>query len=329
MKKLLLIVTIIFSGFLFSSHVLAYDECSGVSPQVPCSKGGNDYYQAVGNYAPNANIHFFNIGTCNFYYYTVNECWPGLVSTWLLCSSFDAVQYYNGNWNYGSSGGDIYHNYGSPFNVTGYFELGIPSFTLTVTRSPEAGGEIEVNEIPCSSCPCQFQIALNAEAEANATPATGYAFAYWLEGEVQYTDNPHTFVMSEGREVEARFFKTFRNTVTEGFTYSISDVVGECVVYVRNETGIDYDAFNGNAEDCFGLAQEAGYATGTEPRIGAIAVFSSDAIPDVGHVGIVKVINSSTSIKLRHSNWSTYHAVSEEDINLTTTPVIGYIYPTP
>ena len=208
---------------------------------------------------------------------------------------------------------------------------------LTVSPNPLAGGGIASSgqEIQCGVNGynyCQADFTLNSEVSLQGYPTSNWAFAYWNDGVNQITENPHTFTMDATKTVVGKFYKTFRNASIEGFSYNINDTGGECVVYVRNETGIDYDAFNGDADGCLALAQGAGYSTGTEPRIGAIAVFSRNIVPDVGHIGIVKVINSPTSIKLRHSNWcspATCHTVSEDDINLTTTPVMGYIYPIP
>jgi len=128
------------------------------------------------------------------------------------------------------------------------------------------------------------------------------------------------------------FNGSFRNAVTDGFRFNVNvdrGERGECVLYVRDETDIPYEACHGDADGCLDLAHTAGYATGNVPTVGAIAVFSRSTFPDVGHVALVKEIISETSILFRHSNYSTYHTVSEETINLTTHPVMGYIYPMP
>ena len=180
-----------------------------------------------------------------------------------------------------------------------------------------------MDEVACTTCPCVYNLDEVNQSSIHATANTGYAFGYWKE-----TINPYSVTPSGDKSMTAKFFKTFRNAVGD-FYADIDDTGGECIVYVRSETGIDYDACHGDAMDCFSLAKAAGYSTGSEPKEGAIAVFSRDTFPDVGHVGIVKEIVSGTSITLRHSNYLTYHIVGEDTINLTTHPVMGYIYPTP
>jgi hypothetical protein len=102
----------------------------------------------------------------------------------------------------------------------GYYGLGagIPAIaSLTITRSPEAGGGVasldEAETIQCgvnSNDYCEASLPLNSEIELQAFPSSlDYAFAYWLVGTTQYTDNPHTFVMSEGRSVTAVFKPEF------------------------------------------------------------------------------------------------------------------------
>jgi murein DD-endopeptidase MepM/ murein hydrolase activator NlpD len=207
MKRIILAM-LLFGFISFASHSFAYDECNFSNPFVPCSYNGFDFDGFVGNSLTDngASRVFFNsqlMTVVDFHAYddTYTRFYDPLYGY--------ACMYVNsGTFPYWQETPQFFGESCVSHNL-GYYGLGagIPATaSLTITRSPEAGGDIEVNEIPCSSCPCQFQIALNAEAEAIATPATGYAFAYWLEGEVQYTDNPHTFVMSEGRSVTAVFY---------------------------------------------------------------------------------------------------------------------------
>ena len=51
---------------------------------------------------------------------------------------------------------------------------------------------------------------------------------------------------------------------------------GQCVLYVRYETEIPYSGCNGEAWTCYYDAQQAGYAVGQEPRVGAIIIFDKD-----------------------------------------------------
>ncbi len=103
---------------------------------------------------------------------------------------------------------------------------------------------------------------------------------------------------------------------------------GQCVKYVRHETEISYRGCNGEAWTCYDKAQQAGYAVGQEPRVGAIIVFDKDPSKiglGVGHVGIVKAINDNT-ITIRDSNWIKLYTVGEHDIDVSKFKIIGYIY---
>ena len=126
----------------------------------------------------------------------------------------------------------------------------------------------------------------------------------------------------------AVFARTFQDTVGN-FDVTTGD---ECVIYVRNETGIIYDACHGEASDCFEQAQAAGYATGSEPRESAIIVF--DRVPNtalaVGHVGIV-ISNNGDYVTMHDSNWVGYHTIGNhtELVGENGYNIKGYIYFTP
>ena len=113
------------------------------------------------------------------------------------------------------------------------------------------------------------------------------------------------------------------------FKKNIEDYGGQCVNYVRYETGISYDGCNNEAKTCFSKAQKAGYTTGQSPKIGSIMVIDGWGSNSAGHVGIVvDKSNNDQEIKLRHSNWceNNCETVSEDWIDVSQYSVLGYIY---
>lgn len=105
-------------------------------------------------------------------------------------------------------------------------------------------------------------------------------------------------------------------------------VNGQCVLYVRYETGILPEGCSGEAWTCYQGAINAGYAVGQTPKVSSIIVFNKDSTKTglgVGHVGIVKEVNGNT-IKIRDSNWTAAYTVGEHSINITDYNVLGYIY---
>lgn len=114
--------------------------------------------------------------------------------------------------------------------------------------------------------------------------------------------------------------------VTNGFQESTGDWGGQCVPYVRKETGIEYACCNGYAKNCYDQARACGYTVGQSPKRGAVAVFNSWPGNRYGHVGIVIGIDSKNGrIQLRHSNWRLDERVSENWVS--TKYLKGYVYP--
>ncbi len=230
------------------------------------------------------------------------------------------------NENFGVSGvnqGDVL------IQETSFAEGGPAQITVIVEPSSMAGSVVSIPSgvIGCHTNP---EIACSAPlsqlASLEAVPNEGWVFGHWEEAE-----NPHSLTPSENKTVIARFYRTFRNAVTEGFRKEMYDATGgQCVNYVRDETDV-VDTCTGYAVNCLGQAKKAGYQIGDAPKIGAIAVFSATSILPYGHVGIVKSINGNT-ITVRESNWcvpATCETVGEHDENLALERIIGYIYETP
>lgn len=301
---------------MLSINALAYDNCNPSNLTVPCKNPTSsvtmDTVFRSGSVTAfyEADVFNWRINPYNFQHeFTQNTQDWCRAYTWIDGSPFGCANGFGGPQDSGNF----------------YWEGEGSSFELSSNVDPENSGSIILDPSGGSYTP-------GTQVEIEASPSTGYAFSNWEwnNGASSSTENPMTINIDSAKTVKAKFYRTFRNAVGD-FRYAVNvnrEERGECVIYVRDETDISYDGCHGDAEDCLSLAQTAGYSTGSVPKVGAIAVFSSNTFPNSGHVGIVKEIISETSILLRHSNFSTYHTVSEEAINTTSYPVTGYIYPT-
>lgn len=122
-------------------------------------------------------------------------------------------------------------------------------------------------------------------------------------------------------------FMCRNNNFKDSINLYKGDVNGQCVVYVRYETEILYDGFNGEAWSCYDKARIYGYSVGSVPKEGSIIVFNK--VPGtalgVGHVGIVKSVNGN-NVTIRDSNWVADYTVGEHTIDVTSYDILGYIY---
>jgi hypothetical protein len=238
--------------------------------------------------------------------------------------------YYNGKITSAS-----YCNMPQPTNNAMFY--GATKFTqLNITVEPLEGGGVTGNGISCNidTCGiCEYYPIQNAGLTLTAQPKAGYAFSHWEIGGVTSQLNPYTGVMSGDKAVKAVFNKTFRNAV-DCFGKEIGDTGGWCTNYVNYETGITKasgEPFSGDAYEYFQEAIDEGYATGSEPRVGAIVVFNNTSLP-YGHVGIVKEIHSDTnSITIRESNWCDPYCyrIGEHNEDISDPNIRGYIYYAP
>lgn len=82
----------------------------------------------------------------------------------------------------------------------------------------------------------------------------------------------------------------------------------------------------GNASQWLTSARNAGFKTGTTPRVGAIAVWTSGSF---GHVAVVTEVSSTTRIRVKESNYNGYQVIGDYRgwFNPVATGVAGYIYP--
>jgi surface antigen len=220
---------------------------------------------------------------------------------------------------------------------TVWFEANV--FTFTTHVNPNNAGTVSLS-------PSGGGYEADTEVETTANPNSGYEFAYWEwnNGASSSTNNPETFTMDEDLEVTAVFFKTFRDVVGDGFyeEYDPQDPEvygdGECVTYVKYETGIT--DISGNASTWYSGAISAGYYTTEGPTIptgmdmsSAIIVFGriSDESFPYGHVGIIINKIDSTNLNIRDANWHLDGKLYEHSIDVTSEDynILGYIYHTP
>lgn len=138
----------------------------------------------------------------------------------------------------------------------------------------------------------------------------------------QFGDTSTIIVPSSGF-----FVPTFRNAA--GNFRNSSGSGGQCVIYVRSETDIPYDACHGDAADCYDQAAAKGYAVSTTtPRVGSIMVFDRTSGIPAGHVGIVDAIDGN-NLTIQDSNWNLDEMIRSHVVDKTSYTIKGYIYYAP
>lgn len=345
MKKFGLVFSlVVFCALLLQLRVAsAYPTCNPSNPtDLPCEHWGvvMDTYMSNGIYG-NPNIFFFyksstttvtkdkssgcNSGTG---YYAINGCGFGDTSP-----NYDNdYWYWNGSsYSEGNPVGATRIGYASPFENFEWHGAGAPPYQLTVILNPQAGGTVTSDPscLTCSNNTCTGSYT-PGNVTLTATAADGWAFADWDDGTTEVTDNPLTINLTNNKTLYAEFFKTFR-AAAGSYYASVGSTIdnGQCVNYVRYETGIPWADFNGDADATYQQAISAGYEVGATPRISSVIVFAAQGNMSVGHVGIVTSI-SGNSLTVRSQNFHNDEKVSDDVIpDITQYNVLGYIYYTP
>ncbi len=82
----------------------------------------------------------------------------------------------------------------------------------------------------------------------------------------------------------------------------------------------------GNANQWLISAKNAGFKTGTTPRVGAVAVWTAGPY---GHVAVITEVSSTTRVRVKESNYNGHQAIGDYRgwFNPVATGVTGYIYP--
>ena len=347
MKKLVMVSFILAGIFLFLGN-FAFASCPvytvpnptwqyvGIVPHepLPFTIDGNTYQGVL-------SIAHFSNGTFNtqFIYVQDVSTYNASLALFTNANTYSVTRDSNGYGNYGctaQTGNNCGYNLG---DASSFDSAPLPTL-LTVILNPAAGGTVASNplsDFSCSNNPCTGHFS--GDIQITASQSNGYAFGFWDNG-TTVTDNPYTLNMSSNISMTAKFFKTYIIDINN-FKAQIGSTGGECVDYVKYETGIT-DAsgqlFSGNAWTYYQTAVNAGYQTSsTIPRPGSIVVFDkSDALPN-GHVGIVKSYSpADNTMVIRESNWSTTvtcssdcQIVGEHTETIGTNAILGYIYYTP
>lgn len=302
-----------YSGDYLPIYETAYNAIQLHSPNV------GYYVKDVTNYGPN----WFAYGGAN-----LGPQYDGNTSN--LHSDRDVVKITVAYW----QNPDLFNQYCGANN-----SLGCDSYKsadilpqLTVIINPQAGGTVAGTPgvLSCNNGTCTSTFSGSETLTATATD--GWAFGRWDNG-TTITDNPYTFSLSSNQTIYANFFRTFRNAVGNFYNTSGTYGDGECVTYVKHETGITTltgGAFSGDAYTYYQEAIDNGYATGSTPRIGAIIVF--DQVPNTslehGHVGVVTAI-SGTNVTMEDQNWVAAYTIGSHTVDVSQYAIKGYIYYTP
>ena len=205
-----------------------------------------------------------------------------------------------------------------------------------------SAGSVASNEaIPLIHCNdqqdsvCTYDYPWQASITLTATPKTGYAFLKWRLDNLDIGYNQELEVSADQPlNLTAVFgYRTFRNAVGDFYNTSGTYGDGECVTYVKHETGITKisgAAFNGNAYQYYQEAIDEGYKVGNTPSEGAIVVFNIDTSKNmpVGHVGIVTAVNGS-NITIEDQNYVDEHVIGSHIVNTNDFDILGYIYYAP
>ena len=96
---------------------------------------------------------------------------------------------------------------------------------------------------------------------------------------------------------------------------------GYCTYYVSQRRDIPW---SGNAITWLSGARAYGFATGDEPKVGAIIVTSEGGY--TGHVGMVDAVNEDGTITVSEMNYAGWGVVSSRTISASYGRILGYIY---
>ena len=96
---------------------------------------------------------------------------------------------------------------------------------------------------------------------------------------------------------------------------------GYCTYYVSQRRDIPW---SGNAITWLSGARSYGFATGNEPKVGAIVVTSEGGY--TGHVAMVDAVNDDGTITLTEMNYAGWGRISSRTIAASYGRILGYIY---
>lgn len=219
-------------------------------------------------------------------------------------------------------------------NGLGIYDLIVPGQVLTVPG---------VNPAPVvAEAPAEAPAPTTTETTSSYTVQSGDSFstiaaAHGMDYTQLAANNGLTIYdyLVPGQVLQVAGAPAATNTGTtpssyylEGFDYEpgINYPVGQCTWAVQKLTGWAGDWW-GNASTWATNAARDGYAVGTTPAVGAIAVWDDGGF---GHVAYVTGVQSETSIQVLEANyngrqWIDNHRGWFNPLN--TTSQVSYIYP--
>ncbi|MCQ8261357.1 GBS Bsp-like repeat-containing protein [Streptococcus suis] len=118
---------------------------------------------------------------------------------------------------------------------------------------------------------------------------------------------------------------SFQVTTNQRYVENNTYPIGQCT-WGAKEVAPWVGNYWGNANLWLISARNAGFKTGTTPRVGAVAVWTSGPY---GHVAVVTEVSSTTRIRVKESNYAGNQVVGDYRgwFNPVADGVVGYIYP--
>lgn len=221
-------------------------------------------------------------------------------------------------------------------NGLGIYDLIVPGQVLTVPGvDPVTYEEPVATESPVATPPSEAPATTNSYTVQDGDSFSSIAAAYGMDYTQLAATNGLTvydyLVPGQVLQVTAAVSNTGAapsSYYLEGYDYEpgINYPVGQCTWAVQKLTGWAGDWW-GNASDWARNAARDGYAIGTTPAVGAIAVWDDGGF---GHVAYITDVQSETSIQVLEANyngrqWIDNHRGWFNPLN--TTSQVSYIYP--
>ena len=161
--------------------------------------------------------------------------------------------------------------YGRSGNPDAWFVIAqAPTYSLTVTVNPPAGGSV-------SRDPDLASYELGSVVQLTAVPADGWAFAGW-SGDLEGTANPATLVIDEDPSVTATFTQIeYTLTVSVAGSGSVNKIPDQATYHHGDSVQLSAEpadgwTFTGWSGDLTGITNPATFAIDADPQVTATFV---------------------------------------------------------
>jgi len=196
---------------------------------------------------------------------------------------------------------------------------------LSVTLDPQTGGTVSsspTSNFSCSSGTCTGLFTKDSNVSLTPTPSTNWAFAYWIDGANQVTDNPWVVNMSADKSVTAKFRYNMKMPLPGGKHWLLSVEPGgqiQCNGGTdTNHTGTSYYAL-----DFTDNTSEDGHLEGTDvPILAAASGTVTESSCASSSWGCTVVINHGNNLSTRYAHMKTTPLKSQND-TVTTGDQLG------